>query len=270
MTGASDFKRRVKSKVGRVLLGSGIGRRMLADRAYIAAFHRVDDSAPANPITCTAAELAEFCDFFRDYFDVVSLHELLNRLEQGASVSHLLAVTFDDGYRDNSEVAAPILAAKGVPATFFIASDFIGTDRIPWWDVEWGVRTRWMNWDQVRSLRAGGFDVGAHTCSHVDLSEVHGAEARREIVENRERLERELGEPITLFSYPYGRAHQISEANRELVRSLGFRCCPSSYGGCVRAGDDPFRLRRQPISPWFVSPWQFGLEMATGHFRGRN
>jgi peptidoglycan/xylan/chitin deacetylase (PgdA/CDA1 family) len=270
MTGAPGIKRRLKEQMGRLLFATPAGRRMLADRAYIMAFHRVDDSAPPNPITCTSGELAEYCDFFKRHFDVVSLHELLNRLERGEPVSHLLALTFDDGYWDNSEVAAPILAARGLPATFFISSDFIATDRIPWWDVEWGVRTRWMNWDQVRSLRARGFDIGAHTCNHVDLSEVHGDEARREIAGSKERLERELNEPVTLFSYPYGRAHQISEQNRALVRSLGFRCCPSSYGGCVRAGDDPFRLRRQPISPWFISPWQFGWEMATNHSLGRD
>ena len=35
------------------------------------------------------------------------------------------AITFDDGYRDNLEIAAPILKRRGLPATLFVASGFI-------------------------------------------------------------------------------------------------------------------------------------------------
>ena len=115
--------------------------------------------------------------------------------------------------------------------------------------------------DRIRELRAQNFELGAHTCNHVDLGVVSLEEARREIVGSRERLEAELGESIDLFTYPFGHARSITEECRELVRSLGFRCCPSAYGGIVRPGTDPFRMERQPISPWHLSPWQFGFEL---------
>jgi peptidoglycan/xylan/chitin deacetylase (PgdA/CDA1 family) len=43
-------------------------------------------------------------------------------------------VTFDDGYRDNCETGLPILRKLGVPATFFIPTDFLNAARLPWWD----------------------------------------------------------------------------------------------------------------------------------------
>ena len=52
-------------------------------------------------------------------------------------------VTFDDGYRNNLTVAAPILKAEGVPAVFFLATDYIGADRTLWNDE---VRVRVVNW----------------------------------------------------------------------------------------------------------------------------
>lgn len=44
------------------------------------------------------------------------------------------AVTLDDGYEDNYRVAAPILQRLGISATFFVVSDYVGTDRIFWWE----------------------------------------------------------------------------------------------------------------------------------------
>ena len=43
------------------------------------------------------------------------------------------AVTFDDGLEDNYKVAAPILARLGVPAAFYVVSDYVGTDKTFWW-----------------------------------------------------------------------------------------------------------------------------------------
>ncbi len=45
-----------------------------------------------------------------------------------------MLLTFDDGYRDNFEVAAPILQERRLPATFFIPTRFIDEPRLPWWD----------------------------------------------------------------------------------------------------------------------------------------
>jgi len=44
------------------------------------------------------------------------------------------AVTLDDGYEDNYHVATPILKRLGIPATFFVVSNFVGTDRLFWWE----------------------------------------------------------------------------------------------------------------------------------------
>jgi PST family polysaccharide transporter len=60
-----------------------------------------------------------------------------------------VALTFDDGYRDNYELAYPALRAHGLPATFFLATGFLDRPHVAWWD-----EISWM----VRSSRAGGID----------------------------------------------------------------------------------------------------------------
>lgn len=257
-------RRRLKSWLGSALFLTGAHRPFFRDRAVIVVFHRVSDDVPPNPITCTTVQFSAYCDLFARYFDVVSIGELFRRMDAGESMGGCLAITFDDGYLDNATVAAPELKRRGLPACFFIATEFIGTRRIPWWDAEWGIASEWMNWDQVRALPDAGFEIGGHTLNHVDLGRVTEEEARREITGCRQRLEQELGRPVRLFSYPYGRRNQITDANRALVEEAGFMCCMSAHGGSVHAGDDRFRLLRTPISPWHISPMQLAFELASG------
>ncbi|AHM60587.1 polysaccharide deacetylase [Flammeovirgaceae bacterium 311] len=65
---------------------------------------------------------------------VVPLKALVQGLEEGSLQSRSMAITFDDGYADNYEVAVPLLEKYRLPATFFIASGNIGKETEFWWD----------------------------------------------------------------------------------------------------------------------------------------
>jgi peptidoglycan/xylan/chitin deacetylase (PgdA/CDA1 family) len=259
------LRRAVKNLLGRTLFASGLDAVLLRNAAVIVAFHRVQETAkPGDGLTVGARLFERHCRFFQRHFRVARLREIVEKLERGIPLDRELAITFDDGYRDNHDTAAPILEKLSLPATFFTVTQWMGTDVLPWWDREGGARHPWMTWDQVRSLRRKGFDIGAHTRTHCDLGRISGAEAQREIAGARADLERELGAPADLFAYPYGGPNHITEANRQLVKAAGFRCCCSSLGGVNATGDSPFRLRRVPISPWHATPHQFGFEVALG------
>jgi peptidoglycan/xylan/chitin deacetylase (PgdA/CDA1 family) len=260
--GGLVWRRHLKILLGRLLFGSGVYRAFFKNRAVVVLFHRVDDALAGDPITCTAVAFRTFCRFFRRYFVVVPLGELVDKVRRGEDISRHLAITFDDGYLDNATVAGPELSRLGLPACFFIATGFMDSDHSAPWDQEQGIQSRWMTWDDVRSLQRAGFELGAHTVHHVDLARVAREEAEREISGSRTKLEAEVGKPVRLFSYPFGRMDGITEEARALVRQLGFDCCASAYGGTVSRYDDVFYLRRTPISPWFLSPYQFGFETA--------
>lgn len=66
---------------------------------------------------------------------VVTLNEALTLAEGRFETAEALAlVTFDDGYRDNADAALPVLRALGVPATFFLTTNFLDGVHLPWWD----------------------------------------------------------------------------------------------------------------------------------------
>lgn len=253
-------------KAGKALLGAaaytlGLHRRVLRDRAVIVAFHRVSSSAAGGSLNCAPDMFAGLCQFFKKHFSVKPLSELISRLRENAPVDNMLSITFDDGYRDNFDVAAPILRQYDLPATFFVATNFIDSDTVPPWDAEDGVRSEWMSWNQVRELRRLGFDIGAHTMNHANLGQLDLEEAQREIEGSRDRLERELGTTVPHFAYPFGGPANVTRAVAELVAELGFKCCLSCHGGIVSIDDDVFELRREPINTWVESPYQYGFEL---------
>jgi peptidoglycan/xylan/chitin deacetylase (PgdA/CDA1 family) len=264
---SSWVTRRAKSVAGWIIFRTGLYRLLRRNEAVIVLFHRVNDAYPNDPLTHSTRHFEDFVRFFGRFFEVIPLSALLGGLETGADLTGRLAITFDDGYRGNATIAAPILEQYGQRACFFVTTQWIGTDHVPWWDSEKKIQTRWMTWDQLRSLRTAGHDVGSHTQTHPDLGVIDKDEAQRQIEGGSSRLDAELGEHSGLFAYPFGGRKNMSEENQSVVNQLGLRCCLSAYGGTVQPGDDPLRLKRTTISDWFLSPYQFGFELASGRLR---
>ncbi len=73
--------------------------------------------------------------FFAKHFDPIGVTELANHIETGAKLPKApLLITFDDGYLDNHDVVLPILQKHNLKGTFFIATDYIDSRQLFWWD----------------------------------------------------------------------------------------------------------------------------------------
>lgn len=115
---------------GRLLAPGGTRSPLL-----ILIFHRVlHEPDPLRPSEPDVRRFAAQVRLFTELFNVLPLAEAAARLREGTLPSRAAAITFDDGYRDNLELAAPILARAGLPATVFVATGF-GTGENMWNDV---------------------------------------------------------------------------------------------------------------------------------------
>jgi peptidoglycan/xylan/chitin deacetylase (PgdA/CDA1 family) len=85
--------------------------------------------------------------------DVVGPEDV-DALARGGRGRHVL-ITFDDGYRDNYEIALPLLRAHGLSATFFLATGFLDRPHVAWWD-----EIAWMTRNATKPLPGGGDAVG--------------------------------------------------------------------------------------------------------------
>jgi peptidoglycan/xylan/chitin deacetylase (PgdA/CDA1 family) len=88
-------------------------------RKTIVMYHGIDlyNRTEFNCRFCSVDDFTRQVDYLRRNFTVVPLHEVF---DVGASREDLLAITFDDGYRNNFKYALPILDAKRISATFFV------------------------------------------------------------------------------------------------------------------------------------------------------
>lgn len=111
----------------------------LPNGIYCLNYHRVGDMNEtmfdANVFSCTEEALNNHIGYLKEHFTIISLDALLQMIEKpGTTQGKYLVITFDDGYIDNYTKAFPILKSHGVTASFFVATDYISSSKIPWWD----------------------------------------------------------------------------------------------------------------------------------------
>jgi peptidoglycan/xylan/chitin deacetylase (PgdA/CDA1 family) len=89
--------------------------------------------SPYRGLTVSAERFTAQMRYLSDNFRCLALPEFVARLRRGTLLPRSVAVTFDDGYRDNLEVALPILERFQVPATIFVTTRFVEVGTGLWW-----------------------------------------------------------------------------------------------------------------------------------------
>jgi peptidoglycan/xylan/chitin deacetylase (PgdA/CDA1 family) len=98
-------------------------------------FHRVLPQVdPLLPDLPDAAGFEAQMRWVRDWFHVMPLSAAVDALKAASLPARALAITFDDGYADNEEIAGPILRRLGLTATFFIATGYLAGGECMWND----------------------------------------------------------------------------------------------------------------------------------------
>ncbi len=97
-------------------------------------YHRVNDDRDPFFSSVPTEVFERHMAYIARTYRVLTVEELAERMRRGGLPRNALAITFDDGYRDTLTHAAPILARYGLPATVFLATGFIGSAEVPWFD----------------------------------------------------------------------------------------------------------------------------------------
>jgi peptidoglycan/xylan/chitin deacetylase (PgdA/CDA1 family) len=162
-------------------------------------------------------------------FSVLLAREVEKAVRGGTPLPRrAVAVTMDDGYRDNFEHAFPILCRYRLPATLFLVTGSIG-------------RTDHLAWDEIGIMHRKQVGYGSHTVHHADLTLLPLAQLDFELRESKRVIEDRLIERITAVAYPAGKYNHMVAARAE---AAGYLAGWKKGGGPVRPGADPYLLPR--------------------------
>src|SRR3954468_4865073 len=112
-------------------------KRRYVARGLILIYHRVAED-PIDPwrLCVTPENFARQMEVLRNRgFKTVHVSELADCVHAHRLPRKTVAVSFDDGYRDNLDAARPILEKYEMPAAHFATAGYIGSDEPFWWDL---------------------------------------------------------------------------------------------------------------------------------------
>ena len=179
---------------------------------------------------------------------------------QGERQGRVVGITFDDGYRNNLQNALPALVKHGFSATCYAVSGMIGA--VNSWDRDIGVAQQpLMNANDWRVWLNEGMEIGSHTRTHADLTQLNAEAAVNEIATSRHELEDNLGCEVRHFCYPYGR---FDATHRQMVQQAGYVTATTTRRGRAQPGDDLYTLRRVLVAQ-ASTPVQFAWKIVSSY-----
>ncbi|WP_373080623.1 polysaccharide deacetylase family protein [Fusobacterium animalis] len=164
-----------------------------------------------------------------------------NRFEKGKKY---IILTFDDGYKDNYDLAFPILKEFNFKATIFLMGSLTYNE----WDVKAGGERKFslMSVEMIKEMQDYGIEFGAHTFNHPKINTLSNEEIAHQIVDVRKPLEEKIGKEIITFAYPYG---ILNDYAKEMAKKAGYTFALATDSGSVCLSDDLYQIRRIAIFP---------------------
>lgn len=135
---------------------SGISRACHAEQLLIVMYHGILPKRRAWDHWCQipADEFRWQIEYLKRHYEVLPLSEIVSRRLDGNPLPRrCAAITFDDGLRNNFEVAFPILRDLNVPATMYLATGYVGTDNLLWQDRLFA---------EIQSFKSMKLDLSSH------------------------------------------------------------------------------------------------------------
>ncbi|HUQ64307.1 MAG TPA: polysaccharide deacetylase family protein [Acidimicrobiales bacterium] len=205
----------------------------------ILGYHRVGQRSNLSvdlPVELFTSQMAELAESGR----VASLDRALQVLGQPGGQENYVVVTFDDGTADFVDVALPVLERFQIPATLYVATDFIERG------IPFPHEGKPVSWAALSdALSTGLVTVGSHTHTHALLDRLDPAEVARELDRSTELISQRLGRPAHHFAYP-----KAVPGSPCAVEAIGERFRSAALAGTRRnrfGQTDPQRLARSPI-----------------------
>ena len=181
---------------------------------------------------------------------------VLHYREHGRFPERGVAITFDDGWKDNYLNAFPVLKKSGIKATIFLVTGCIGrtTDQVTA-DGE-GPREH-LSEAEIVEMSRNGIEMGSHSFDHPLMDKLQASEIESQMVRSRRSIEELTQVACNVFAYPAG--FFTGEAKR-IAKDAGYI---SAFSTCYGPEQpvDLFALNRTEILRRDRYPFRFSRKI---------
>ena len=249
---------RNKRVVISVLVAAGIiffsGTKLFLDRIYVPVilmYHSVGEKTTAldgygPKLSVSRDAFQKQMRFLSEWgYRVISLEEFIERIKAGKKIpARTVAITFDDGLKNNFTDAYPILKEYGFPATIFVITDSVEKEKF-------------LTWNDISIMQENNISMGSHTASHAWLPDLDEMGLFAELLGSKAMLENRTGKSVKTLSYPLG---GFNDKVKDAARKLGYIGAVATNPGPAYPARDPYALKRIRISMTSNNLFSFWIE----------
>lgn len=191
-------------------------------------------------------------------FRFLSLDEVVDSEGKTPLWDPSVAITFDDGFRDNYEKAFPALIRRKKNAALFVVVNWVG-------------QNGFVGWKEIKELAKEGITIGSHSLTHRWLTRIADEkELEGEITDSKKKIEDQIGREVRHFSYPVG---VVDERVAEKVKKAGYRAAwVAGTRPAAPVSDSFYCFQRVKVSPSDAMLLRFAVKAygLKGLFQSKN
>ncbi len=213
-----------------------------ASAAVILQYHHVSEDTPFSTSLSPKQFESHLALLKANNFNVVPLAKLITQLKNKEVIApRTVVITFDDGYQNVADNAAPLLNEYGYAYTIFVNPGAIARQH-----------NSTMSWETLKQLQTQGASIANHTLHHDYLVERQPNESKQQWLDRlthdfthaEQMIAKHTGDNFRYLAYPYG---EFNSEIQSLVSSLNFIGF-GQHSGAVGIHNDLTRIPRFPAS----------------------
>ncbi len=214
-----------------IIISNAVQANNVKNSAVIFMYHKFDISKyPSTNITLDQFE-KHLIEFSKPKYNVESLDYIVDTIiNDGNLPKNTIGLSIDDADKSFITTAWPKFKEKGFPVTLFVTTSTIIKNN-----------KNYLNWDEIRQLKAEGVVIGSHSHTHEHLANYTLEELKKEIENSNKIFLKEIGEIPNLYAYPYG------EANKklfDLLKNYKFKVAFGQHSGAINETSNLYYLPR--------------------------
>lgn len=202
----------------------------------ILCFHSISNNANRYSIdhdtfTKLIAKIAQKADF-------INISDAISILKGVEIKKPSVVLTIDDGYADVLGIL-PTVKKYNIPVTVFALSNPQNVNR-----QELKHHGKLLTREELKYLQSQGWTIGCHSATHADFSNLSESKIKKEIIDSKKKLEKQLGTTVDYFAYPKG---IFNDVIIKAVKNAGYKAAFAVLPSCVNKASNKWYLPRVVI-----------------------